>query len=433
MTVTSTAYDNLLHKEYQISDEMIETMEEAYQACQPFFQKRAAMVEINQLKVLRAFQENRITDFHLNGSTGYGYGDTGRDALEDVFAAVLRAEKALVRSQIVSGTHAIALGLLGNLKRGEQLISATGCPYDTLLKVIGLHGEEGSLIQNGIDYQEIPLTEKQEINLEQLFSSISEKTKMITFQRSKGYAWRPSFHLEQLEHAIKAVKSRYPQIICMVDNCYGEFVEAQEPLEAGADLIAGSLIKNAGGGLALTGGYLAGKEELINKAALRLTAPGIGLDVGSSLNFNRSAYQGLFMAPLIVGEASKGAVLAAKYFELLGFPVLPKFQEYRTDIIQAIGLGSRELMIAFCHGIQKACPLDSNVRPEPALLPGYADEVIMAGGTFIQGSSIELSADGPIRPPYNIYLQGGLSLGHIKIGLILAAEEMRKIKTKQPV
>ncbi|MDD4146843.1 MAG: methionine gamma-lyase family protein, partial [Clostridia bacterium] len=252
---------------------------------------------------------------------------------------------------------------------------------------------------------------------------------IVIFQRSKGYEWRPSFSIEKLAQAIKIIKDNFPEIICMVDNCYGEFVENQEPLEVGADLIAGSLIKNPGGGLALTGGYLAGKENLINKAALRLTAPGIDLEVGSSLNFNRPAYQGLFMAPLIVGEALKGAVLAAKFFQLLGFPVLPQFDEQRTDIIQAIRLGSRKLMLSFCHGLQKACPLDAYVKPEPALLPGYTDEVIMAGGTFIQGSSIELSADGPIRPPYNIYLQGGLSLAHIKTGIMLAAEEMNKTKS----
>ncbi|MGI6588280.1 MAG: aminotransferase class I/II-fold pyridoxal phosphate-dependent enzyme [Peptococcia bacterium] len=403
-------------------------MQEASTSCQPFFQNIKEIVESNQLKILRSFQQNRITDFHLNGSTGYGYGDEGRDKLEKVYASIFKAEKALVRSQIVSGTHAIALGIMGNLKRGEELISATGRPYDTLLKVIGIHGEEGSLIQNGIKYREIPLTEEKGINLEQLYNSISPQTKMIIFQRSKGYEWRPSFSIAKLTEAIKIVKSRFPEIICMVDNCYGEFVENQEPLEGGADLIAGSLIKNPGGGIALTGGYLAGKEELINNAALRLTAPGIDLEVGSSLNFNRPAYQGLFLAPLIVGEALQGAVLAAKFFQLLGFPVLPQFDEQRTDIIQAIRLGSRELMLSFCHGLQKACPLDSYVKPEPALLPGYTDEVIMAGGTFIQGSSIELSADGPIRPPYNIYLQGGLSLGHIKTGIILAAEEMSKIK-----
>jgi cystathionine beta-lyase family protein involved in aluminum resistance len=425
--IISTYYD-YLHKEYQINFKLIETMQEASTSCQPFFQNIKEIVESNQLKILRSFQQNRITDFHLNGSTGYGYGDEGRDKLEKVYASIFKAEKALVRSQIVSGTHAIALGIMGNLKRGEELISATGRPYDTLLKVIGIHGEEGSLIQNGIKYREIPLTEEKGINLEQLYNSISPQTKMIIFQRSKGYEWRPSFSIAKLTEAIKIVKSRFPEIICMVDNCYGEFVENQEPLEGGADLIAGSLIKNPGGGIALTGGYLAGKEELINNAALRLTAPGIDLEVGSSLNFNRPAYQGLFLAPLIVGEALQGAVLAAKFFQLLGFPVLPQFDEQRTDIIQAIRLGSRELMLSFCHGLQKACPLDSYVKPEPALLPGYTDEVIMAGGTFIQGSSIELSADGPIRPPYNIYLQGGLSLGHIKTGIILAAEEMSKIK-----
>ena len=378
---------------------------------------------------MRAFQQHRITDFHLNGSTGYGYGDEGRDRLEKVYATVFKAEKALVRAQIVSGTHALALGLLGNLQRGEELLSATGRPYDTLLKVIGIHGEDGSLKQMGINYREIPLTKEKEINLEQLGMSISPQTKIVIFQRSKGYEWRPSFSIEKLAQAIKIIKDNFPEIICMVDNCYGEFVENQEPLEVGADLIAGSLIKNPGGGLALTGGYLAGKENLINKAALRLTAPGIDLEVGSSLNFNRPAYQGLFMAPLIVGEALKGAVLAAKFFQLLGFPVLPQFDEQRTDIIQAIRLGSRELMLSFCHGLQKACPLDAYVKPEPALLPGYTDEVIMAGGTFIQGSSIELSADGPIRPPYNIYLQGGLSLAHIKTGIMLAAEEMNKTKS----
>jgi cystathionine beta-lyase family protein involved in aluminum resistance len=426
--IISTYYD-YLHKEFQINSKLITKVQEASTSCQPIFQQIKKIVESNQLKVLHSFQQNNIADFHLNGSTGYGYGDEGRDKLEEVYATVFKAEKALVRSQIVSGTHAIALGLMGNLKRGEELISATGRPYDTLLKVIGIHGEEGSLIQNGIKYQEIPLTAEKEIDLEQLGNSISFQTKMVIFQRSKGYEWRPSFNITQLEQAIKMVKNNFPEVICMVDNCYGEFVENQEPLEVGADLIAGSLIKNPGGGIALTGGYLAGKEDLINNAAFRLTAPGIDLEVGASLNFNRPAYQGLFLAPLIVGEALQGAVLAAKFFQLLGFAVLPQFDEPRTDIIQAIRLGSRELMLSFCHGLQKACPLEAYVKPEPALLPGYTDEVIMAGGTFIQGSSIELSADGPLRPPYNIYLQGGLSLGHIKTGILLAAEEMSKTKS----
>ncbi|MDD2401952.1 MAG: methionine gamma-lyase family protein [Clostridia bacterium] len=417
-----------LERDYKIHKETIKIMEEAYQLCQPHFEKIVEKVDLNQYKVLRAFQNNNISDFHLNGSTGYGYGDQGRDSLEKVYANVFRAEKALVRSQIVSGTHAIAIALMGNLKSGDEVVSATGCPYDTLLKVIGVHGEDGSLIQSGVKYKEIPLTKEKGIDINNVCSSISDKTKMVIFQRSKGYAWRPSFSIETLQSAIKAVKNKFPQVICMVDNCYGEFVEEQEPIEVGADIIAGSLIKNPGGGIALTGGYLAGKEYLIEQVALRLTAPGIGLDVGSSLNFNRPAYQGLFVAPHVVGEALKGAILAAKYFELLEYPVLPLYNESRTDIIQAIELQSRKLMVAFCRGIQRACPLDSNVSPEPALLPGYTDEVIMAGGTFIQGSSIELSADGPIRPPYIIYIQGGMSLSHIKTGLIFAAEEIRKIK-----
>ena len=426
-----STFSERIHREYTVSDQLIKVMKEAQASCQPFLQSIKEIVENNQLKILQAFQHNRISEFHLNGSTGYGYGDEGRDRLEKVYASVFKAEKALVRAQIVSGTHAIALGLMGNLQRGEELISATGCPYDTLLKVIGIHGEDGSLIQNGIKYREIPLINDLEIDIEQVCAAISAKTKMVIFQRSKGYQWRHSFSIPELQIALKTVKERFPQVICMVDNCYGEFVENQEPIEAGADLIAGSLIKNPGGGLALSGGYLAGREDLINKAALRLTAPGIDLEVGSSLNFNRPAYQGLFIAPLIVGEALQGAVLAAKFFELLGYPVLPKYDESRTDIIQAIKLGSRELMLSFCRGLQKACPLDAYVTPEAALLPGYVDEVVMAGGTFVQGSSIELSADGPIRPPYNIFLQGGLSLGHIKTGLLLAAQEMKAQETNK--
>lgn len=409
---------------FQIDQELLAVLEKAQEACSPLFAEIQTVVEANQLKVLQAFQENNVSDFHLHGSTGYGYGDSGRDTLEKVFASVFRADMALVRAQIVSGTHAIALGLMGNLEAGDELISVTGRPYDTLLKVIGFNNEPGSLRYQGVVYREIP-TAGDEIDSNMLLHSISPRTRVLYFQRSRGYEWRPSFSIAQLEQVIGAVKERYPDLICMVDNCYGEFVETREPLEAGADLLAGSLIKNPGGGLALTGGYLAGKAELIKRSAVRLTAPGIGLGVGASLNFNHPAYQGLFMAPLIVGEALKGAVLAAKIFADLGFSVLPAAGEFRTDIIQAIRLGSRDKMLAFCRGLQRACALDSRVRPEPALLPGYSDEVIMAGGTFIQGSSIELSADGPIRNPYNIFLQGGLSLGHVKIGLMLAAQEIR--------
>jgi len=416
----------LLQTEYQISTTVLDILRQADELCQPIYRKLAATAEYNQLKVLRAFQRHDVSDFHLHGSTGYGYGDSGRDTLENVYSTIFKAERALVRAQIVSGTHAIAVGLLGNLKAGDELISATGSPYDTLQKVIGFHNEPGSCRAHGVVYREIPLKD-QAIALDLLLQTINEKTRLILFQRSRGYDWRPSFTPRQLGEAIQAVKKVNPSIICFVDNCYGEFVDTVEPLEMGADLIAGSLIKNPGGGLALTGGYLAGKEEPVLRAAERLTAPGIGLGVGASLNFNRPAYQGLFMAPLIVAEALKGAVLAAKFFALLGYPVLPEAEEPRTDIIQAVRLGSKEKMIAFSRGVQRACALDSQANPEPALLPGYEDEVIMAGGTFIQGSSIELSCDGPIRPPYNIYLQGGLSLGHVKAGLALAGEEILKL------
>jgi cystathionine beta-lyase family protein involved in aluminum resistance len=418
------SYTSYLKRIYHVQDKLLAILEKASHDCQPYFRQYQERAEYNQAKVLHAFQVNQVSDFHLNGSTGYGYGDSGRDVLEDVFAAVFQTEKALVRCQIVSGTHALALALLGNLKQGDEMIIVTGRPYDTLQKVIGYHREPGSLADNGVLYHELPLLDGRMIDLPGLFRLISPRTKLLLFQRSRGYEWRQSFSISQLEQAIKKVKSQYPQIICLVDNCYGEFVETKEPPEAGADLTAGSLIKNPGGGLALTGGYLVGKKEYIDVAATRLTAPGIGSGVGASLNFNRSAFQGLFMAPLIVSEAVKGAILAAGFFSALGYNVLPGFQEERTDIIQAIEVGSRELMIKFCRGLQKACPLDSQAHPLPALLPGYENEIIMAGGTFIQGSSIELSADGPIRPPYIIYLQGGLALGHVKTGLALAAQEM---------
>lgn len=411
---------------FNIDNELAEYLEKSSRYCRPFMERIEQKAQINQVKVLKAFQENQVMDFHLNGSTGYGYGDTGRDTLEAVYASVFGTERALVRAQIVSGTHAIAIGLLGNLQRGDELVVATGKPYDTLLKVIGTKGEYGSLLHQGIIYREVPLLENGEIDQETLFDLISDKTKMLYFQRSRGYEWRPSFTVDSLKSVIEKAKKLYPGLICMVDNCYGELVEVQEPTNAGADLVAGSLIKNPGGGLALAGGYLAGKTHLIERAATRLSAPGIGLEVGSSLSFNRWAYQGLFMASLIVGEALKGSVLAAEFFRQLGFAVSPLPEEERTDIIQAIRLDSKERMLAFCRGLQKACPIDSLAKPEPALLPGYAHEVIMAGGTFIQGSSIELSADGPMRPPYSIYLQGGLALGHIKTGLLLAANELIK-------
>lgn len=419
-----THFLDSLGKTYNIDKGLLESLLASEKECKDQLDSVNEIAGIAQLRVLRAFQKNNVSDFHLNGSTGYGYGDNGRDILEKVFASVFNTERALVRAQIISGTHAIALGLFGNLENGDELISVTGKPYDTLLKVIGLNGEKGSLVKDGVIYKEIPLKKGMIIDTESLLKNITSKTKILYFQRSRGYEWRPSFSIDDLARVITRVKELHPDLICMVDNCYGEFVEPLEPTDVGADLVAGSLIKNPGGGLALTGGYLAGKEEYINSAAVRLTAPGISSGMGASLNFNHSAFQGLFMAPLIVGESLKGALLAAVYFQRLGYKVLPLPKDHRTDIIQSISLGSRELMIAFCQGLQSACPLDSMAKPEPAFLPGYVSEVIMAGGTFIQGSSIELSADGPIRPPYNIYLQGGLSFSHIKIGLLMASQKL---------
>ncbi len=404
------------------------TVQSAYELseadCLKYCQGISAVVEHNQYKVLRAFWKNNISEVHLSGSNGYGYNDLGRDTLGKVYADIFNCEAALVRLQIVSGTHAIAVAMLGNLSPGEEIVSATGKPYDTLTKVIGFHNEYGSLAHYGINYRESSLTQQGKIDIDHLLTMLNKKTKMVFFQRSKGYSWRNSISLEELRRAISSVKSFNEKIICFVDNCYGEFVEYSEPTDVGADLIAGSLIKNPGGGLSLTGGYVAGKEELVAKSAVRLSAPGIGTGLGASLNFNHSAYQGLFIAPMIVGEALKGAVWGSRLFELLGYEVLPHYKEPRTDLIQAIRLGSSELMSLFCKGLQKACPLDSQATPEPDFLPGYENKVIMAGGTFIQGSSIELSADGPIRPPYNIFYQGGLSFAHAKIGLLMAALEI---------
>jgi cystathionine beta-lyase family protein involved in aluminum resistance len=404
-----------------VRDELIQALDSAAAACAPLFQRAEDISEINQARVLRAFQRCHIGEIHLHGATGYGYGDIGREALETLYAELMGTEQALVRTQIVSGTHALAIGLLGNLSAGDELISAAGRPYDTLLKVIGTKGEAGSLARLGITYREVPLTASGNIDLGLLAEALSPKTKIVLFQRSKGYQWRPSYALSLIGEAIQTVKAVYPHVVCMVDNCYGEFVEPLEPGAYGADLVAGSLIKNPGGTLALNGGYLAGRGDLIENGAVRLTAPGVGKEVGASLGFNRWAFHGLFIAPVMVALAVKGAVLAARFFRDLGYPVLPQPEEPRSDIVQAIRLGTPEALKAFCLGIQQASPLNFNFTPVPDLLPGYTDEVIMAGGTFIQGSSIELSADGPMRPPYNVFLQGGMGLGHIKTGLALAA------------
>lgn len=386
--------------------------------------------ERNHFKVLKAFQESEISDFHFNESTGYGYGDSGRDSLDGLYAKVFGAESGLVRPQIVSGTHAIALCLFGILRPGDELLSITGKPYDTLAQVTGEAGKgsRGSLLDWGISHRIVDLDEKGEPDYQTIEKNIKSNTKVIAIQRSRGYSLRPSFTIQEIEKMIKLVKEIKEDLIVFVDNCYGEFVEDQEPAQVGADVIAGSLIKNPGGGIAPTGGYIVGKASLIEKISHRLTAPGLGSELGSFLSSKRLYYQGLFLAPLVVTEALKGAVLAAKIFSALSYQVYPKWDEHRTDIIQAITLGSKEKVLTFCQGLQKGSPIDSFITPIPSEMPGYSDQIVMAGGTFIQGSSIELSADGPLRKPYTVFLQGGLSYPYIKAALLSVLAEMQKKK-----
>ena len=371
----------------------------------------------NQAKVLRAFQLARVGSHCFHDSTGYGYDDAGRDALEAVYAHAFGAEAALVRPQVVSGTHAITLAL-GLLLPGDEVISLSGPPYDTLQQVIGTAGtSKRSLLQRGIQYREIPLTSEGTLDLAAVRSAVTTKTRMVLLQRSRGYSWRPSLEVAALEQAINAVKSINSDCICFVDNCYGEFVEHLEPTEVGADLMAGSLIKNPGGTLAISGGYIVGRQALIDEVAEGLTAPGIGARVGPMFGLSRSLLQGFFMAPHVVGEALAGAVLAAQVFSELGFRVSPLPESKRTDIIQAIEFGDRATLLSFCAGVQKASAVDAHYAPIPGVMPGYEDEVVMAGGTFIQGSSIELSADAPMRTPYIGYLQGGFSREHVELVL----------------
>ena len=382
----------------------------------------------NQWKVLEAFRRHRVSDFHLKGSTGYGYGDTGRNLLDSLFADVFGAESALVRPQIVSGTQAIAACLFGILRPGDELISVTGTPYDTLLGVIGIGAQKvsGSLADWGVGYRQVEPGPDGLPDWGKLRKMLGKRTRMVLCQRSRGYCWRPSVSADAIGELADKLKQSAPGVVCFVDNCYGEFVEEMEPTDVGADLMAGSLIKNPGGGLAPTGGYIAGKAELVAMAAARLTAPGLGGEVGPSLDVGRLLYQGLFIAPLTVNQALQGAVYTSRLFEKLGFPVDPVFDQARTDIIQGIKLGSPEAMIAFCRGIQEGSPVDSHIRPEPSGMPGYADAVVMAGGTFIQGASIELSADGPLRDPYSVYIQGGLSRDYVRFAALNAAEKLRE-------
>ena len=423
---------NLLTQKFGISEEVLSLIEKSEEAVSGLFSELDDVMAYNQYKVLDAFQKNTIRDMHFSWNTGYGYDDPGRDAIERVYADIFHTDAALVRPIIVNGTHALSLTLMGILRPGDELIYCTGAPYDTLEEVIGIRGEgKGSLKEYGVTYKQVELTADGRIDLDALGKVISPTTRMITVQRATGYGWRKAISIEEIEEWVKFVKGVNPEIICMTDNCYGEFLHTKEPTDVGVDVVAGSLIKNPGGGLALTGGYIAGRQDLIDTISYRMTSPGIGGECGLMFGQTRTMLQGLFIAPKTVNGAVKGAILCAKAFELLGYDVCPHVNDIRSDIIQAVKLGSPEGVIAFCKGIQAAAPVDSHVSPEPWAMPGYDDPVIMAAGAFVQGSSIELSADAPIREPYVVYFQGGLTYEHSKFGVIKALQELydRKIIT----
>ena len=388
------------------------------------FKEIDGTAEYNQMKVIKAMQDNRVSDIHFAATTGYGYNDLGRDTLEAVYASVFHTESALVRPNLISGTHALAIALSGNLRPGDELLSPAGKPYDTLEEVIGIRESTGSLKEYGVVYRQVDLLSDGTFDYEAIKKAVNEKTKLVTIQRSKGYDTRPTFSVSQIGELIAFVKSLKPDVICMVDNCYGEFVERMEPSDVGADMVVGSLIKNPGGGLAPIGGYIAGRKDCVDRASFRLTAPGLGKEVGASLGLNQSFYQGLFLSPTVVAGALKGAVFAANVYEQLGFSVVPDGSQSRHDIIQAVTFGNPEGVIAFCQGIQAAAPVDSFVSPEPWDMPGYDAPVIMAAGAFVQGSSIELSADGPIKPPYAVYFQGGLTWYHAKLGILMSMQKL---------
>lgn len=413
-----------LYKNLGISEEVYDYSKKILNSLESRFKEIDSITEYNQLKVLKAMQENKVSEACLYGSTGYGYNDIGRDTLEKVYASIFNTEDALVRPQIACGTHALSIALAANLRPGDELFSPVGKPYDTLEEVIGIRPSRGSLKEYGINYRQAELNADGTINYDNVRACINENTKLATIQRSKGYLTRPTFSVSQIGELIKFIKSINKDIICMVDNCYGEFVETIEPSDLGADLVVGSLIKNPGGGLAPIGGYIAGKKELIENCAFRLTTPGLGKEVGATLNVNTLFYQGLFMAPSVVNASLKGAIFAANVYESLGFPVVPNGSEDRHDIIQAVTLKSKEAVIAFCKGIQAAAPVDSFVSPEPWAMPGYDADVIMAAGAFVSGSSIELSADGPIKPPYNVYFQGGLTYNHAIFGIMKSLQAL---------
>ena len=416
--------NKVMYEKLGISCAVAEFSEKILEKLKPRFDEIDKIAEYNQAKVTLAMQKKRVCAECFAGSTGYGYNDRGRETLEEVYAECFNTEAALVRPQITCGTHALAIALSANLLPGDELLSPVGRPYDTLEEVIGIRESTCSLREYGVSYSQVDLLPDGTFDYENIKKAINEKTKLVTIQRSKGYQSRPSFSVKQIGELIKFVKEIKPEVICMVDSCYGEFVEIIEPSDVGADMIVGSLIKNPGGGLAPIGGYICGKQKCIDRCAYRLSAPGLGQEVGASLDTMRSLYQGFFMAPTVVAGALKGAVFAANMYEALGFKVVPNSTESRHDIIQAVELGSGEKMVAFCKGIQAAAPVDSYVTPEPYAMPGYNCDVVMAAGAFIQGSSIELSADGPIREPYTIIFQGGLTWYNAKLGIMMSLQKL---------
>ena len=419
--------NQLLEEQYKklgISPEVLQFGTSIEKDLKERFDRIDAVAEFNQMKVIAAMQKNKVSAECFNSSSGYGYNDIGRDTLEQVYADLFCGEDALVRPQITCGTHALALALMSNLRPKDELLSPVGKPYDTLEEVIGIRPSKGSLAEYGVTYSQVDLLPDGAFDYENIRKAINDRTRLVTIQRSKGYQTRPTLSVDRIGELIAFIKGIKPDVICMVDNCYGEFVEEKEPLEVGADMIVGSLIKNPGGGLAPIGGYIVGKKECVENAAYRLTSPGLGKEVGASLGVIQSFYQGLFLAPTVVSGALKGAIFAANIYEKLGYDVIPDGTESRHDIIQAVTFHNRDAMIAFCEGIQSAAPVDSYVTPEPWAMPGYDSDVIMAAGAFVQGSSIELSADGPVKEPYAVYFQGGLTWYHAKLGILSSLQKL---------
>ena len=413
-----------MYKNMGICDEVYDYCDNIIKSLHDRFEEIDKNAEYNQMKVIKAMQDNKVAEMHLSGTTGYGYNDDGRDTLEKIYSDIFKTEDALVRPQIICGTHALNVALSSNLRPGDELLSPVGKPYDTMDEIIGIRPSKGSLAEYGITYAQVDLLPDGGFDYEGIKNAINERTKLVTIQRSKGYASRPTLSVERIGELISFIKSIKPDVICMVDNCYGEFVERIEPSEVGADMIVGSLIKNPGGGLAPCGGYIAGKKECVEQAAYRLSSPGLGKEVGETLGVNQSFYQGLFLSPVVVAGALKGAIFAANVYEKAGFVVRPDGSEPRYDIIQAVELGSADGLLAFCKGIQAAAPVDSFVTPEPWPMPGYDSDVIMAAGAFVQGSSIELSADGPLKEPYSVFFQGGLTWYHAKLGIMMSVQKM---------